>query len=82
MVIMMLKVKVFFTQSCLSFCNPMGYSPPGSSVHGILRARLLKWVAISFSSGSQDPDPGIKPRSPALQEDSLPSEPPGKSLYC
>ena len=33
------------------FCNPMDCSPPGSSVHGILQARLLEWVAISFSSG-------------------------------
>ena len=78
---MLLKVKVLFTQSCLSLCNPMDYSPPGSSVHGILQARLLKWVVIPFSSGSQDPDPGIKPRSPALQADSLPSEPPGKRLH-
>ena len=30
-------------------CNPMDYSPPGSSVHGILQARILEWVAISFS---------------------------------
>ena len=34
-------------QSHLTFCNPMGYSPPGSSVHGILQARILEWVAIS-----------------------------------
>ena len=33
-------------------CNPMDYSPPGSSVHGILQARTLEWVAISFSRGS------------------------------
>ena len=37
-------------QSCLTFCNPMDYSPPGSSVHGILQARILEWVAISFSN--------------------------------
>ena len=47
-------------------------SPPGSSVHGILQARILEWVAIS---SSQDlPDPGKEyapPTSPALQEDSL-----------
>ena len=40
------------TQSCLTLCNPMDCSPPGSSVHGILLARILEWVAISFSRGS------------------------------
>ena len=39
-------------QSCLSLCDPMDYSPPGSSVHGILQARILEWVAIPFSRGS------------------------------
>ena len=36
-------------QSCPTHCDPMDYSPPGSSVHGILQARILEWVAISFS---------------------------------
>ena len=36
-------------QSCLTFCDPMDHSLPGSSVHGILLARILEWVAISFS---------------------------------
>ena len=36
------------TQSCLTLCNPVDCSPPGSSVHGILQARVLEWVAISF----------------------------------
>ena len=40
------------TQSCLSLCNPMGCSPPGFSVHGISQARILEWVAVSFSRGS------------------------------
>ena len=39
-------------QSCLCLCDPMDYSPPGSSVHGILQARILEWIAISFSRGS------------------------------
>ena len=39
-------------QSCLTLCDPMGCSPPGSSVCGILHARILEWVAISFSRGS------------------------------
>ena len=39
-------------QSCLTLCNPMGHSLPGSSVHGILQARKLWWVAISYCRGS------------------------------
>ena len=35
-------------QSCPTLCDPMDYSPPSSSVHGILQARILEWVAISF----------------------------------
>ena len=64
-------------QLCPTLCNPMDCSPPGSSVHGILQARILEWVAISSSRGSSPP--GIKPGSPALQADSSPTEPPGKS---
>ena len=37
-------------QSCLTLCNPIDGSPPGSSVPGILQARTLEWVAISFSN--------------------------------
>ena len=40
------------TQSCLTLCDPMDYSLPGSSVHGIFQARILESVAISFSRGS------------------------------
>ena len=109
---------VSVAQSCLTLHDPMECSPPGFSVHGILQARILEWVAIAFSSGirvgpkSSDrcyhkkrghtesprvavwrlgqrlewvaiplpgdlPNSAIKPRSPALQADSLPSEPPG-----
>ena len=42
-------------QSCPTLCDPMDYSPPGSSVHGILQARILEWVAISSSRGSSQP---------------------------
>ncbi|MES7760928.1 hypothetical protein U6J64_12300, partial [Cutibacterium acnes] len=49
---------------------------PRFFVHGIFQARILEWVAISFSGDL--PNPGIEPRSPTLQADSLPSEPPGK----
>ena len=64
-------------QSCLTLCDPMDYSLPGSAVHGIFQAIVLEWIAISFSSGSSNP--GIKPGSLSLQTDALPSEPPGKS---
>ena len=40
------------TQLCLTLCDSMDCSPPGSSVHGILQARIWEWVAISFSRGS------------------------------
>ena len=39
-------------QSCLTLCDPMNCSPPGSSIHGIFQARILEWVAISFPRGS------------------------------
>ena len=48
-----MKVKV--TQLCPTLCNPMDCSPPGSSVHGILQAKTLEWVAIPFSRGSSWP---------------------------
>ena len=51
-------------KGCLVVSNslqPMDYRPPGSSVHGILQARILEWVAISFSRGSSNP--GIEPES-------------------
>ena len=44
-----------FAQSCPTLCDPMDCSLPGSSVHGILQARVLEWVAISFSRGSSQP---------------------------
>ena len=55
-----LKLKVYDSESkvgqlCLTFCNPVDCSPPGSSIHGILQARILEWVAISFSRGSSQP---------------------------
>ncbi len=111
-------------QSCPTLWDPIDGSPPGSPVPGILQARILEWVAISFSnawkwkvkvkflshvwllvtpwtaahqappsmgfsrqeywsgvplpSPGDLPNPGIKPRSPALQVDSLPAEPQGK----
>ena len=55
--------------------RPVDCSLPGSTIHGILQARILECIAISFSRDLSDP--GLKPGSPALQADSLPSEPPG-----
>ena len=46
------RVKVLVAQSCPTLCDPMDpMCPPGSSVHGILQARILEWVAIPFSRG-------------------------------
>ena len=52
------EVKV--AQSCLTLCNPMDCSLPGSSVHGILQARILEWVAVPFFSGSSQPEGWIQ----------------------
>ena len=49
------KVKVIIAQSCPTLCDPVDCSPPVSSVHGILQARRLEWVAISFSRKSSQP---------------------------
>ena len=49
------KMKVLVAQSCLTLCDPMDCSLPGSSVHGILQAGILEWLAIPFSKGSSRP---------------------------
>ena len=49
------KVEVLVTLSCPTLCDPMSYGPPGSSVHGILQARILEWVAIPFFRWSSQP---------------------------
>ena len=64
------------SHSVVSLCNPMNCSPQGFSVRGILQARILEWVA--YPSSGVLPNSGIEPRSPTLQVDSLPCEPPGK----
>ena len=70
-----MKVKV--AQSCPTLCDPMDYT-----IYGILQAKILEWAAV-FSRGFPSPgdllNPGIKPRCPALQMDSLSAEPPEKS---
>ena len=49
------KEKVLVAQSCPTLCNPMDCFPPGSSVHGVLQARILEWAAIPFLRGSSRP---------------------------
>ena len=51
-------IRCVHAQLCLTLCNPMDCSPPGSSVHGTLQARIVEWVAISFSGGSSWPRDG------------------------
>ena len=46
------EVEMLVAQSCATLCDPMDCSPPVSSVHGILQASILEWVAIPFSRGS------------------------------
>ena len=73
------KMKVKIAQLFPTLCDPMDCSPSGSSVHGLLQARILEWVDIGFCRGSSHL--GIELGSPALQADSLPSEPPGRSPW-
>ena len=61
----------------VQLCDHMDCSQPDSSVREILQVRILEWVALPSSRDL--PHPGIEPRFPALQADSLPSEPRGKS---
>ena len=68
-------MKVLVTQLCLTLCNPVDCSLLVSSVHGILQARILEW--FSLPSPENLPDPGIEPRFPTLQAESLLSEPLG-----
>ena len=72
------EVCVLVTQSYLTLCDPTDCRPTGSSVMEFSRQEY--WSSLPFSSPGDLPDPRIKPRSPALQADSLPSEPPGKSI--
>ena len=67
---------VLIARSCPTLCDPMDYSPPGSSVMAFSRQEY--WSGLPFPSPGNLPNPGIEPGSPALQADSLPSEPPGK----
>ena len=68
-----MKVKVFITQSCLTLCDPLDCSPPGSSVCGILQARILEWVAV-LQGIFPTKESKLSFASCALQADSLLSE--------
>ena len=72
-------IKVLVAQSCPTLCDPMDCHPPGSSVHGILQARILEWVAIS--SPGDLPSPEIEPRSSALAGEFFTTEPQGKPQF-
>ena len=68
------------TKSCLTLATPWTVcNPPGSFVHGISQARILEWIVIP--SPGDLPNPGVKLKSPALQADSLLSEPPGSPQW-
>ena len=66
-------------QSCPTLCNPMDWSPPGSSDHGILQARILKWVCYALLQGSFSTRE-VNPRLLHCQAGSLPLAPPGKPI--
>ena len=61
-IIIKLKVKILVTQPCVTLCKHMDCSLPGSSVHGIIQARILEWVAMPCPG--DHPDPGIEPVFP------------------
>ena len=67
-------VCVLVIQSCLTLCDPMDCSPKAPL--SVEFSRRDYWGEMPFSSTGDLPDPGMEPRSPALQADSLPSEPP------
>ena len=70
------KVKLLVTLSCPALFDPMDYSLPGFSVHGLLPQEY--WSGLPCSSLGHLPNLGMEPGFPALQTDSLPSQPRGK----
>ena len=68
-------------QLCVTLCNPMDCSPPGSSVHGILQARILEWVAMPFSRGSSWPRDRTHVSYVPWHVGSLPLAPPRKPNF-
>ena len=66
-------------KTCPTLCDHVGYSPPGSSVHGILQTRILEWVAISSSKASSGPrDQTCVSCISCIGKQILYTEPPGK----
>ena len=79
------EIKVLVAQSCVILCNPMDCSPLHFSVHGILQARTLEWVAIPFSRGSSWPqgsNPGLLHSRQILYCLSHQGSPHGKERLC
>ena len=67
------------TKLCTTLCSSMGYSLPGLSIHGIFQAKILEWVAISFSRGSSQPR--NRTHVSCLAGRFFTTEPPGKPSY-
>ena len=76
MLVATLGLKVLVPQSCLTLCDPMDCSPPDSSVHE--ESPDKNWSGLPCHPPKDLPNSGIKPRSLALQVDSLPAESPEK----
>ena len=70
--VVVIVIIVLVAQLCPTYWDPTDFSLPGPSVHGILQARILEWIAIPFFKDLRCPE--FKPGSPALQADSLPFE--------
>ena len=71
-----------YGESCPTVCDPVDCSPPGPSVHGILQASLLEWVAISYYKRSSQPrDWTLVSMFPAWAGGFFTTEPPGKTLF-
>ena len=77
----MLKVKVLVVQSCPALCEYMNYIAHQAPLSMKFSSQEY-WSVLPFPSPGELPEPGIYPGLPALQADSLPSEPPGKPLYA
>ena len=76
---MKIVLKVLVAQSCPILCEPRGFVIPWSPDQSMEFSRQEYWSRLPFPSPGDVPDPGIELRSPALQADSLPYKPPGKS---
>ena len=64
LIVLWLCRKLLVTKSSSTLCKPMDWDPPGFSIHGIFQARILEWIALSFSRGTSFPTQGSKPGLP------------------